>query len=146
MAWCIFGCWRARADFCRHGAICCESIAALRRAAKFAAAASSPVFGRAIALPEAIGLLREMRRKPASEEWVSLSGADPLNLAGILTPGPRLAALTGNRIVYRDGLPVATLASGKLGFWSRWTAPAGPRRKTADPLGGARAAGFLRLK
>jgi len=33
-----------------------------------------------------------------------------------LTPGPRLPALTGNRIVYRDGLPVATLASGKLEF------------------------------
>jgi hypothetical protein len=33
-------------------------------------------------------------------------GADPLNLTGILTPGPRLAALTGNRVVYRDGLPI----------------------------------------
>jgi ATP-dependent helicase Lhr and Lhr-like helicase len=72
--------------------------------------------GEQYALPEAIGLLRETRRKPATEEWVSLSGADPLNLAGILTPGPRLAALTGNRILFRDGLPVATLASGKLEF------------------------------
>ena len=57
--------------------------------------------------------LREMRRRPPSGEWVSLSGADPLNLIGILTPGPRLAALTGNRVVYRDGLPVAALAGGK---------------------------------
>ena len=49
--------------------------------------------GEQYALPEAIGALREARRQPASGEWVSLSGADPLNLAGILTPGPRLAGL-----------------------------------------------------
>ena len=72
--------------------------------------------GEQYALPEAIGLLREMRRRPASGEWVSLSGADPLNLVGILTPGPRLAALTGNRVVYRDGLPVASLTGGKKQF------------------------------
>ena len=48
--------------------------------------------------------------------WVSLSGADPLNLAGILTPGPKLAALTGNRVLYRDGLPVALLAGGEVQF------------------------------
>ena len=72
--------------------------------------------GEQYALPEAIGLLRETRRKPAADEWISLSGADPLNLAGILTPGPRLAALTGNRILFRDGLPLATLVSGKLEF------------------------------
>ena len=53
-----------------------------------------------------------MRRQPASGALVSLSGADPLNLAGILTPGPRLAALTGNRLLYRDGVPIACLAGG----------------------------------
>ena len=47
---------------------------------------------------------------------MSLSGADPLNLAGILTPGPKLAALTGNRLLYRDGLPVALLAGGEVQF------------------------------
>ena len=47
---------------------------------------------------------------------MSLSAADPLNLIGILTPGARLAALTGNRVVYRDGLPVATLSGGKIQF------------------------------
>jgi ATP-dependent Lhr-like helicase len=60
--------------------------------------------------------MREVRRKPASEEWVSLSGADPLNLAGILTPGAKIAALTGNRIVFKDGLPIAALAGGKVEF------------------------------
>ncbi|MGA3401847.1 MAG: DEAD/DEAH box helicase [Acetobacteraceae bacterium] len=72
--------------------------------------------GEQYALPEAIGALREARRQPASGEWVSLSGADPLNLAGILTPGPRLAALTGNRLLFRDGLAVAWLAGGEVQF------------------------------
>ena len=70
--------------------------------------------GEQYALPEAIGLLREVRRKPPAGEFVSLSGADPLNLVGILTPGPRLAALTGNRVLYRDGLPVALFAGGAV--------------------------------
>ncbi len=72
--------------------------------------------GEQFALPDAVGLLREMRRRPASGQWVSLSGADPLNLIGILTPGQRLSALTANRIVYRDGLPVAALTGGKAQF------------------------------
>jgi ATP-dependent Lhr-like helicase len=84
--------------------------------------------GEQYALPEAVGLLRETRRRPPSGQLVSLSAADPLNLLGILTPGPRLAALTGNRIVFRDGLPVAALAGGKVEFLSevdpamRWEA------------------------
>ena len=72
--------------------------------------------GEQFALPDAVGLLREIRRRPKSGEWVSLSGADPLNLIGILTPGQRLAALTANRIVYRDGLPVAAFTGGKAQF------------------------------
>jgi ATP-dependent Lhr-like helicase len=72
--------------------------------------------GEQYALPDAIGLLRQTRRRPPAGHWVSLSGADPLNLAGILTPGARLPALTGNRVVYRDGVPVAVLAGGKVQF------------------------------
>jgi len=72
--------------------------------------------GEQFALPDAVGMLRETRRKPASDDWISLSGADPLNLAGILTPGPKLAALTGNRLLYRGGLPVALLAGGEVQF------------------------------
>jgi ATP-dependent helicase Lhr and Lhr-like helicase len=72
--------------------------------------------GEQYALPDAVGLLREVRRRPASGEWVSLSGADPLNLAGILTPGAKLAALTGNRLLFRDGVPVASLAGGEVQF------------------------------
>ncbi|MGE0120494.1 MAG: DEAD/DEAH box helicase [Dongiaceae bacterium] len=72
--------------------------------------------GEQFALPDAIGALREARRKPETGALVSISGADPLNLAGILTPGPRLAALTGNRLLYRDGIPVALLAGGEVEF------------------------------
>ncbi|HEY1796170.1 MAG TPA: DEAD/DEAH box helicase [Stellaceae bacterium] len=72
--------------------------------------------GEQFALPEAVGLLREARRKPHNGTFVSLSGADPLNLAGILTPGPRLAALVGNRVLYRDGIPLALLAGGEVRF------------------------------
>jgi ATP-dependent Lhr-like helicase len=70
--------------------------------------------GEQYALPDAVGLLREVRRRPATGEWVSLSGADPLNLAGILTPGAKLAALTGNRLLYRDGLPMASLSGSDV--------------------------------
>jgi ATP-dependent helicase Lhr and Lhr-like helicase len=72
--------------------------------------------GEQFALPDAVGALREARRKPPSNALVSVSGADPLNLVGILTPGPRLPALTGNRLLYRDGVPVALLAGGEVAF------------------------------
>jgi ATP-dependent helicase Lhr and Lhr-like helicase len=95
--------------------------------------------GEQFALPEAIGALREVRRKAGSGEWISLSAADPLNLVGILTPGPKLSALTGNRILYRDGLPVAVLAAGEVNFLqdldapSQWDAHKALLRATAAP-------------
>jgi len=72
--------------------------------------------GEQYALPEAIGMLREVRRRPHAGGWISLSGADPLNLAGILTPGPRLPALTNSRVLYRDGVPIALLSGGDVQF------------------------------
>ena len=72
--------------------------------------------GEQLALPEAVAMLRKVRREQGDGEWVSISGADPLNLAGIVTPGPRLPALTGNRLLYRDGLPVATLTAQGVQF------------------------------
>jgi ATP-dependent Lhr-like helicase len=74
--------------------------------------------GEQYALPDAVGALREVRRKPTSGEWISISGADPLNLIGILTPGNRLSALTGNRVLFRDGLPMAMLSGGKVEYTS----------------------------
>jgi ATP-dependent helicase Lhr and Lhr-like helicase len=96
--------------------------------------------GEQFALPDAIGLLRETRRRPASNAFISLSAADPLNLVGVLTPGARLAALTGNRVLYLDGLPVATLAGGKVEFLTalegaaRWEAEKRLMRSAARGL------------
>ena len=72
--------------------------------------------GEQFALPDAVGMLRDVRRQPDAGALVSVSGADPLNLVGILTPGPRLPALTGNRVLYRDGVPIALLAAGAVQF------------------------------
>jgi ATP-dependent Lhr-like helicase len=74
------------------------------------------VSGEQYALPDAVGALRAMRRRPQSGELVSLSAADPLNLFGVLTPGGRVAALAGNRVLLRDGAPVGVHAGGRTDF------------------------------
>jgi ATP-dependent helicase Lhr and Lhr-like helicase len=63
--------------------------------------------GEQYALPEAVGLLRSVRREEPGGELVTVSGADPLNLVGIVTPGDVVAGFATNRILYRDGIPVA---------------------------------------
>jgi ATP-dependent Lhr-like helicase len=94
--------------------MCCRRLEARGeiRGGRFVAS----VTGEQYAAPEAIGLLREARRKPREGRYVSLSGSDPLNLVGIVTPGARLPALAGNRVLYRDGVPVALLAGGEVQF------------------------------
>jgi ATP-dependent helicase Lhr and Lhr-like helicase len=72
--------------------------------------------GEQYALPEAVGALRAVRKRARDDAWVALSGADPLNLAGIVTPGPRLPALAGNRLLLCDGVTVATYAAGEVQF------------------------------
>ena len=72
------------------------------------------VSGEQFALPEAIGLLRSIRKSSSNGELITLSAADPLNLQGVLTPGTRIPAFTANRILFRDGLPVAALESGAI--------------------------------
>jgi ATP-dependent Lhr-like helicase len=72
--------------------------------------------GEQYALPEAVQALRDIRRKPDPEQWISLSAADPLNLAGILTPGAKVSGLTANRLIYLGGVPVAVLSGGKVEF------------------------------
>ncbi|MDN0082764.1 DEAD/DEAH box helicase [Crenobacter sp. SG2305] len=96
--------------------------------------------GEQYALPEAVGLLREVRRTPHKGEWLSLSGADPLNLVGILTPGPKLPALTGNRVLYRDGVPIAVFAAGEVRFievleaQKQWSARNALLRRHVPPM------------
>jgi ATP-dependent Lhr-like helicase len=68
--------------------------------------------GEQYALPEAVDALRRVRRQERGGEIVRVSAADPLNLVGIIVPGPRVAALHGNAITFRDGLPI-TVEEGR---------------------------------
>ncbi|MHB8549549.1 MAG: DEAD/DEAH box helicase [Acidiferrobacterales bacterium] len=70
--------------------------------------------GEQYALPGAIDTLRALRKKVSSGALVSLSASDPLNLVGILTPGMRVPALSGNRVLFRDGAPIAVRVGGKI--------------------------------
>ena len=76
------------------------------------------VSGEQFALPEAIGLMRSIRKSVSKGETIPLSGADPLNLTGILTPGRRVSAITANRILFRNGVPLAALEANKVSFLS----------------------------
>jgi ATP-dependent Lhr-like helicase len=64
--------------------------------------------GEQFALPEAVSLLRDQRKREGEEQMITISSADPLNLTGIITPGKRIAAQAGHRILYLDGKPIAT--------------------------------------
>src|SRR5471032_2161672 len=77
----------------------------------------SGLAGEQFALPEAIPLLREIRRRPLDGSLISLSGVDPLNLVGTLLPGNTVPALAGNRVAYRDGVPAAAIIAGKPQYW-----------------------------
>jgi ATP-dependent Lhr-like helicase len=72
--------------------------------------------GEQFATPEAVQLLRSIRRAPADESLISLSAADPLNLVGIITPGSRLTISSSNRVLYRDGAPIAVLEAKEIRF------------------------------
>ena len=61
--------------------------------------------GEQFALPEAIDALRSARRNPMAHE-VRVSAADPLNLVGIVTPGQRAPAITGNYVMFQGGVPI----------------------------------------
>ena len=70
--------------------------------------------GEQFALPEAIGLLRQVRQREHDGAWICLSATDPLNLVGTVLPGDKVARLSGARVLYRDGLPMATLVAGQV--------------------------------
>ena len=63
--------------------------------------------GEQFALPEAVDALRAVHRRAPSGEVVRVSGSDPLNLVGVLTPGQRVPSVVGNSVLYRDGSPVS---------------------------------------
>jgi len=97
------------------------------------------ISGEQFALPEAIGMLRAIRRAGAQESLISVSAADPLNLVGIIIPGPRITAHTSNRVLYQDGAPIASFESGETHFLvelsraMEWKAKAALMRKATPP-------------
>ena len=74
----------------------------------------SGMSGEQFALPDAVDRLRELRRSGGDDTLTTISAADPLNLTGIVTGGERLRTAAGNRIVYRNGIPLAALEGDML--------------------------------
>jgi ATP-dependent Lhr-like helicase len=95
--------------------------------------------GEQFALAEAVGVLRAIRRTPGEGTLISVSAADPLNLVGIITPGERVAAFAANRLLYRDGVPIAILESGQVRIMesmdsaSEWKVKNALVRRTLSP-------------
>jgi ATP-dependent Lhr-like helicase len=72
--------------------------------------------GEQFAHAEAVGMLRDIRKRPRTGETVMLSAADPLNLAGIVLPGPRIPAVATNTVTYVDGALEDRGAVQSVGF------------------------------
>jgi ATP-dependent Lhr-like helicase len=70
--------------------------------------------GEQFALPDAVGRLRAVRKLDKAGELAIVSGADPLNLVGIVTPDARVTAIAQNRILFRDGLAVGAWEGGEV--------------------------------
>jgi ATP-dependent Lhr-like helicase len=78
--------------------------------------------GEQFALPEAVAELREIRKQDKDGELLTLSAIDPLNLVGIITPGRRVPAQVNNRILYRDGVPLAAIIAGEVELFAELSA------------------------
>ena len=72
--------------------------------------------GEQFALPEALSLIKDIRKQDKTAELTVLSSADPLNLTGIITPGDRIASSSSQRLIYRDGIPMAHGSRTKIQY------------------------------
>lgn len=81
--------------------------------------------GEQFALPEALDELRAARNPSPGTEACRVAATDPLNLVGVLTPGPRVPAIVGNAVLFLDGQAVASVEGGQLVH--RAPLPAGAR-------------------
>jgi ATP-dependent Lhr-like helicase len=61
--------------------------------------------GEQFALPQALDQLHAVAATPPTGTEIRLCATDPLNLTGILVPGPRIPAVRGRFITLRDGVP-----------------------------------------
>ena len=67
--------------------------------------------GEQFALPEALEAVRAIRKGDVATGGleVKISACDPLNLAGVILPGPRVPAVPTNFLIYRDGMVARTV-------------------------------------
>jgi ATP-dependent Lhr-like helicase len=66
--------------------------------------------GEQFALPEAVESMRGLRKTGCdSPHEIKLSACDPLNLAGVILPGPRIPAVPTNFLVFKAGTIVRTV-------------------------------------
>ena len=71
----------------------------------------SGLLGEQFALPIAVDSLRAMRSEAATGQVVTVSAADPLNLAGIVVPGEKVPAISGRFVPFRDGVAIEPISS-----------------------------------
>ncbi|HET7909651.1 MAG TPA: DEAD/DEAH box helicase, partial [Nitrospira sp.] len=69
--------------------------------------------GEQFALPEAVEALRAVKKNPGAAAGleIKLSACDPLNLSGVILPGPRVPAVPSSFIFFRDGLPLRVVTA-----------------------------------
>jgi ATP-dependent Lhr-like helicase len=60
--------------------------------------------GEQYATPEAVEALRAVGKQKTADEIITISAADPLNLVGIVLPGPGVPAVGANSVTYVDGV------------------------------------------
>ena len=70
--------------------------------------------GEQFATPEAVEALRRVKTQEPTGKPIIVSACDPLNVVGILTPGERVPAVLGNKIVFKDGVPLCSLENGNM--------------------------------
>lgn len=78
--------------------------------------------GEQFAKAPTVTLLRNISKRELGQQLVSISAADPLNLVGTVVPGKKVSRNAGNRILWRDGVPIATLEANEICFLEK-TAP-----------------------
>jgi ATP-dependent Lhr-like helicase len=66
----------------------------------------SGFIGEQFALPVAVESLRAARKLQPTDEIVTVSAADPLNLVGIIVAGERVAAISGKHVAFKNGVAV----------------------------------------
>ncbi|HSC87890.1 MAG TPA: DEAD/DEAH box helicase [Polyangiaceae bacterium] len=102
--------------------------------------------GEQFALPDAVSTLRARRRLGPNQEPTVVSAVDPLNVAGVLTPDGRVAALATHRLLWRAGRLVGTFEGGKAELLDSSAGPQAPRWLELLRLGHAPASDPLRRR